>query len=209
MALATIPYKATIHHDGRVYTVEIQSLEVPQCSNCHTVSFDSAANEAVDLAFRRQEKLLTPEEIRQGREQLGLKQQELADQLAISVSTLSRWETGAQVQQRSLNRAMKVFFRSQTVRWHYARIQEEEDGVAPPPQSRETHIAVSLPSMDMEALLTATNTEAKSATPLGRSTAADTGTAEEAVFILPFSGPPLSSAETSLPTGNRIASAGS
>jgi hypothetical protein len=39
---------------------------------------------------------------------------------------LSRWETGAQIQQRSLNRLMKAFFRSALVRRQFSRIQEEE-----------------------------------------------------------------------------------
>ncbi len=44
------------------------------------------------------------------RESLGLTQKQLADFLLISDSTLSRWETGGQIQQKSLDRLLRAFF---------------------------------------------------------------------------------------------------
>jgi hypothetical protein len=35
----------------------------------------------------------------------------LADLLGVAVFTLSRWETGAQIQQRSLDRFLRAFFK--------------------------------------------------------------------------------------------------
>jgi putative zinc finger/helix-turn-helix YgiT family protein len=72
---------------------------------------DEEANLRISAAFREQAGLLSPEEIRQYRTALGLKQQELADLLGVAVSTLSRWETGAQIQQRSLDRFLRSFFK--------------------------------------------------------------------------------------------------
>jgi putative zinc finger/helix-turn-helix YgiT family protein len=110
VALATVPYTVQIDHDGRKYTVTIPDLVVPQCANCGTIVLDEEANRQISAAFRREAGLLSPEEIRQHRVNLGLTQQALADLLGVAVSTLSRWETGAQIQQRSLDRFLRAFF---------------------------------------------------------------------------------------------------
>jgi putative zinc finger/helix-turn-helix YgiT family protein len=146
VALTTIPYTVQIDHDGRKHTVTILALEAPNCGNCGAIALHEEANKKISEAFRQQTHLLTPEAIREGREKLGLNQQAFADRLGISVSTLSRWETGAQIQQRSLNRLMKAFFRSALVRKHFSRIQAEEGADAPPApaqnQGADTSIAV-------------------------------------------------------------------
>src|SRR5713226_2084827 len=128
MVLSPVDYSTKVNHDGREYAVDIPSLTVPKCSNCGTIVLDDEANERIDRAFRRKAYLLTPEEIREGREKLGLNQQEFAERLGIAVSTLSRWENGAQVQQRSLNRAMTAYFRSPAMRMCYAQIESTESG---------------------------------------------------------------------------------
>src|SRR5579862_7707907 len=110
MAIATVPYAVTVNHDGRQYSLSIANLTVPKCGNCGELSIDDEADRQIDTAFRRAAGLLTPEEIRAGREKAGLTQQQFAELLAISDSTLSRWETGAQIQQRGYNRMMTAFF---------------------------------------------------------------------------------------------------
>jgi putative zinc finger/helix-turn-helix YgiT family protein len=110
VALATVPYRVQVDHDGRKYDVTIPALEVSQCANCGTIKIDAAAEKAIDDAFRREAGLLTPEQIRAGRQRLGLTQQDLADHLGVAVSTLSRWENGVQVQQRSLDLFLRLFF---------------------------------------------------------------------------------------------------
>src|SRR5437762_2838940 len=89
-------YETEIDHDGRRYLIRIPDFVVPQCANCGTVVLDDDALQQIDAAFRRQVGLLTPEEIRSNRVALGLTQQALADAIRVSVSTLSRWETGGQ-----------------------------------------------------------------------------------------------------------------
>ena len=64
MHLATLAYATTIDHDGRAYRVEVADLTVPQCSNCHAISIDDEADRQIGAAFRREARLLTPEEIR-------------------------------------------------------------------------------------------------------------------------------------------------
>ena len=111
MELATVPYTTQIDHDGRKYTVIIADLAVPRCANCGTISLDDEANRQISAAFRQQAGLLSPEQIRSQRLALGLTQQALADLLGVAVFTLSRWETGAQIQQRSLDRFLRAFFK--------------------------------------------------------------------------------------------------
>jgi putative zinc finger/helix-turn-helix YgiT family protein len=108
MRLATVPYATTIEHDGRAYRVEIPELAVPQCANCEAISIDDEADQQISAAFRRAARLLAPEEIRQGREKLGLTQKQFANLLGVGEATVSRWETGAQIQQRAMDRFVRV-----------------------------------------------------------------------------------------------------
>src|SRR5205809_3266930 len=78
MRLATVPYATTIEHDGRAYRVEIPDLTVSRCAHCQTLSLDDEADRQISAAFRRAARLLAPEEIRQGREKLGLPQKQFA-----------------------------------------------------------------------------------------------------------------------------------
>lgn len=116
MAIATIPYQIQIDHDGKKYGVRIPELSVPKCANCGAISIDDLASEQIDEAFRKEAKLLTAEEIRRRREELGFNQQDFARALGLSPSTVSRWENGAQVQQQSFNTMMQAFFDAPAVR---------------------------------------------------------------------------------------------
>src|SRR5260370_11058903 len=107
MLLATVPYATTIEHDGRAYRVEIPALTVPQCGNCQAISIDDEADQQISAAFRREARLLTPEEIREGREKLGLTQKPFANLLGVGEATGSRWQTGAQIQQRAMDRVLR------------------------------------------------------------------------------------------------------
>src|SRR5437773_10921136 len=108
MRLATVSYARTIEHDGRAYRVEVPALTVPQCGNCQTLSIDDEADQQISAAFRREARLLAPEEIRSGREKLALTQKQFANLLGVGEATVSRWETGAQIQQRAMDRFLRV-----------------------------------------------------------------------------------------------------
>jgi putative zinc finger/helix-turn-helix YgiT family protein len=103
-------YTTDMVHDGRTYTVTLPSLRTFRCRNCGEVVLDTEANKQISQAFRRQAALLTPEAIRQNRKKLGLTQGELAERLSIAEATLSRWENGWQIQQRCLDKLMRLFF---------------------------------------------------------------------------------------------------
>jgi putative zinc finger/helix-turn-helix YgiT family protein len=113
---AIVSYTSQIEHDGRAYSVTVPDLEIPRCSKCAAMVRDDAANRRISLTLRRQLGLLTPEQIRQNRESLGLTQKQLASRLGIAEATLSRWETGGQIQQRSMDKLMRLFFAFDNVR---------------------------------------------------------------------------------------------
>jgi putative zinc finger/helix-turn-helix YgiT family protein len=110
VALTRVSYSTPIDHDGRTYTITLPEFIVPRCGNCGTIALDEEANRQISDAFRKQAGLLTPEQIRQLRLGLSMTQQDMSDQLGLAVSTLSRWETGAQIQQRALDRFVRAFF---------------------------------------------------------------------------------------------------
>jgi len=105
-----IDYTASVEHDGRAYEVRIPALDVPKCRNCGTLVMTETVNRQISEALREAAGLLSPKEIRSQREQLGLTQRQLAGRLGVAEATLSRWETGAQIQQRSLDRFLRAYF---------------------------------------------------------------------------------------------------
>ncbi len=111
-------YTTEIVHDGRSYEVTVPSLRTPRCQNpeCREILLDTEANRRITQAFRRDANLLEPEEIRQRREELGLTQAALAERLEVGPATVSRLETGAQIQQRSLDKLLRLFFNLPEVR---------------------------------------------------------------------------------------------
>src|SRR5438094_9132850 len=90
---ATVPYTTEAEYDGRTYTVTVPELKVPRCQNCGELVLDTAANRQITAALRQQLGLLTPEQIRENRESLGLTQRQLASHLGIAEATVSRWQT--------------------------------------------------------------------------------------------------------------------
>jgi putative zinc finger/helix-turn-helix YgiT family protein len=117
VAPATLPsHTLEMEHDGRKYTVTVADFQVLRCQRCGDMILDDAANERLSDALRAQVGLLAPSEIRRRREALNLTQKQLAQLLRIAESTLSRWETGAQIQQKAMDAFLRVFFESAEAR---------------------------------------------------------------------------------------------
>jgi transcriptional regulator with XRE-family HTH domain len=113
------PFEYDVSHEGRpAVTIRIPDLDVIACTNpdCHpddpeeTILHDDDATARITEETYRQLGLLTPAEIRRGRERLGLTQQELQDLLGLGGNSLSRWENGRIYQARSLDRLLRVAF---------------------------------------------------------------------------------------------------
>lgn len=110
------PYACECSHDGRMYAVSIPDLAAPRCTNCGEGILDDPANERITQALRDQIGLLSPEQIRHNREALGLTQEQLAASLGIAAATISRWESGNQIQQRAMDRLLRLYFAHANVR---------------------------------------------------------------------------------------------
>ena len=122
-------YTQEMEHEGKTYKVTLANFEVYQCANCGEASLDAAATERLTDALRAEVGLLAPSEIRRKREAFGLNQQQLADLLRISMYTLSRWESGGQIQKKSMDLMLRAFFDVPEFR-HYvgAVVQGSKDG---------------------------------------------------------------------------------
>ena len=109
-------YAAKLEHDGRKYEVTLNDCTVLPCEKCAAIVLDDDAEDRLTDGLRSAAGLLAPAEIRKHREAFGLTQKALANLLAISESTLSRWKTGAQIQQQSMDRFLRCFFELTDVR---------------------------------------------------------------------------------------------
>ena len=107
---AAVQHTSQIKHDGRLYTVEVPRLRVPQCGACGELVFDNDADEQIAQALREQLGLLSGVQIRNNRDELGLSQREMAEHLGVAVETISRWENGALIQTRAMDRYLRVYF---------------------------------------------------------------------------------------------------
>ena len=128
---AVVPeYRCSRRHDGHDYDLCLEGLAVHQCRACQNVVLDDAAEERIEAAFRfAVGLLLSPTDIRRLREELGLKQKELAAILRLSEATLSRWETGGQVPQRMCDLLLHTFFTNPSARLDM--VQTARDQLAP------------------------------------------------------------------------------
>ena len=147
---ATLPsYEDEVEHDGRKYTVTLTNFPVLQCGNCAEILLDDEADEKISDALRTQVGLLFPAEIRRRREALHLTQKQVASSLQISESTLSRWETGAQLQQRCMDKFLRAFFDLKALRNYLGADVPGRRGIeesalnlsAPPLPQAATHMA--------------------------------------------------------------------
>ena len=107
---AVLDYQADVGHDGRSYPLTIPALHVFRCELCGAIVLGDEADKKITDALRQAAGLLSPQEIRRGREALGLTQKQLAHNLQVGEATLSRWETGGQLQQRCLDRLLRIYF---------------------------------------------------------------------------------------------------
>jgi putative zinc finger/helix-turn-helix YgiT family protein len=107
---ATVQHTSQVKHDGRLYTVEVRRLRVPKCGACGELVFDNEADEQIAQALRDQLGLLSGDQIRKNREDLGLSQRSLAERLGVAVETISRWENGVLTQTRAMDRYLRVYF---------------------------------------------------------------------------------------------------
>jgi putative zinc finger/helix-turn-helix YgiT family protein len=111
-----MPYAIDVKHDGQLYHLEIPELQIPKCRACGELVFSNHVDDQVLQALRAHVRLLTPEQIRGGREALGLKSKELAEKLGVAAETISRWERGGLIQSRAMDNLLRAYFAVPEVR---------------------------------------------------------------------------------------------
>jgi putative zinc finger/helix-turn-helix YgiT family protein len=91
-------------------TVKVRAENVPvqKCDKCGEVMSGPAAAKVRHEAICRAAGLLTPSEIKGIREKFGWSQQHLADLTDIGIATVSRWERGRLLQNRSNNKILQA-----------------------------------------------------------------------------------------------------
>lgn len=139
------PYEYEVSHEGRPpVTIRIPDLEVVACTNpeCKpeqpgdTIIHDDASTWRITEETYRQLGLLTPAEIRTGRERLGQSQQELQELLGLGGNSLSRWENGRVYQARSLDTLLRIIFNVPTAHDFLARARDARKSVTERPRRK-------------------------------------------------------------------------
>ncbi len=108
--MATIEYEAQVRHDGRLHTFAIPDLQLPICQSCGEKVFTGEVDRQVNDALRSHLNLLTPVQIRQAIDRINMPQKEIAQRLGVAEATLSRWLNETQIQSRSMDNLLRVFF---------------------------------------------------------------------------------------------------
>jgi putative zinc finger/helix-turn-helix YgiT family protein len=106
----TMPYTTEVRHDGRTYKLTLPALRIPKCRACGELVFSNSVDDQIVQALRAEARLLTPQQIREGREALGLQSKEMAERLGVAKETLSRWETGMMIQSRAMDNFLRAYF---------------------------------------------------------------------------------------------------
>lgn len=133
---AVVDYPATMEHDGRPYSFVVPGLHLLECVACHERVLPDDAFEQVLARLRAEAGLLTPADIRERRKRLGLTQEQLAAHLSVAKETVSRWETGGQIQQRAFDKLLRVYFDLSAVRDYLAGRQPLFSLTSDPPVAR-------------------------------------------------------------------------
>ena len=123
LELVTESYEAELEHDGRTYQIAIPALTLLACSACGNRIVPDEADERVSEEIRRVAGLLSPSEIRSQRANLNLTKEQLARDLDIAEETLTRWENGAQIQQRGFDKLLRAYFALPILRNYFSHEQ--------------------------------------------------------------------------------------
>ena len=108
--LSCSDYQAEVRHDGKLHSFLIPKLEAPTCQSCGERVFTETVDEQINVALREHLQLLSPEQMREAFKRVQLTQKIVSQQLGIAAATLSRWLSKTQIQSRSMDTLLRVFF---------------------------------------------------------------------------------------------------
>ena len=110
VVMATTDHEARVRHDGRLHVFTIANLQLPICGSCDEKVFTEKVDRQVSAALRSHLNLLAPDQIRQAIKRVNMPQKEIAQRSGIAEATLSRWLNETQIQSRSMDNLLRVFF---------------------------------------------------------------------------------------------------
>jgi putative zinc finger/helix-turn-helix YgiT family protein len=117
-----VDYPMEVSYDGRLVSFIARGIEIPICRHCGEKLITGDVDRQINQAMHEHLRLLTPREIREGIEKLGLSQKEVAERLGIAEATLSRWLTETVIQSRAMDNYLRVFFKFPEVRTALAEV---------------------------------------------------------------------------------------
>lgn len=116
VVMAEVAYDAKVRHDGRLHEFTVEHMRIPVCEACGERVFTEEVDRQISDALRTHLKLLTPGQMADGIKRLGMTQREAAQCVGIAEETLSRWLNETQIQSRSMDNLLRVFFAFPEVR---------------------------------------------------------------------------------------------
>jgi len=114
--LTTIDYPAEARHDGQLHSFTVETLRIPVCRSCGNKVFTEDVDQQINDKLRVHLGLLSPTQIRQGLQGLGMSPSELADRMGTGEATVSDWLNETQIQSRSMDKLLRLFFAFPQVR---------------------------------------------------------------------------------------------
>ena len=112
---ATIDYRTGFKYEGHLHEFDVHGICVNKCRDCGHIGLPNTALDKITGASQPLDPLAA-EEIRYRLEALRLTQKDFAELLGVAQETVSRWLTNVQIQTRSLDRLMRLFFNSPELR---------------------------------------------------------------------------------------------
>jgi DNA-binding transcriptional regulator YiaG len=113
---STIPYNAEVKHDGKLHTFLIPELRIDKCTACGEECFSSETDSQISKELRVYLCFLQPEDIRAKLAVLGINQTDFAKRIGVAKESVSRWLTGATIQNRAMDNLMRLFLGMESVR---------------------------------------------------------------------------------------------
>jgi putative zinc finger/helix-turn-helix YgiT family protein len=113
---ANMPYTSEVNYDDQIHVVHVPEMMIPRCRECGELVFSGNIDEPIYDALRSQLQLLKKDELRAGRERVGLSQSALASRLGVSEKTIADWEDGLTIQSRAMDNFLRVYFAIPEVR---------------------------------------------------------------------------------------------
>lgn len=103
-------YTTQLEHDNCQYHITVKNIPMCRCNVCGELQTPDTSFDLIVDEMRRMANLLTPDEVKAGREKLGLSEEEFGDIFNIGKATVERWERGGQIFNRATSDLMRVMF---------------------------------------------------------------------------------------------------